>query len=67
MMNEVAKGNTELSKVQGGSRNPAKKRCPAEGSVTFSCRLPPAPGPHPQPFLLKQPRHPVLREDQATP
>lgn len=67
MMNEVAEGNTELSKVQGGSRNPAKKRCPAEGSVTFSCRLPPAPGLHPQPFLLKQPRHPVLREDEATP
>lgn len=46
-MNEVAEGSTELSKVQGVSRNPAKKRCSAEGSVTFSCRLPPAPGLHP--------------------
>ena len=59
MRNEVAGGSTELSKVQGGSGNPAKKRRPAEGSVTFSYRLPPAPGPHPQP------RHPVLREDEA--
>lgn len=59
MRNEVAEGSTELSEVQGGSRNPAKKRCPTEGSVTFSCRLPAAPGPHPQP------RHPVLREDEA--
>ena len=59
MMNEVAEDSTGLSKMQGGSVNPAKKRCPAEGSVTFSCRLPPAPGPHPQP------RHPVLREDEA--
>ena len=64
-MNEVAESSNELSKMQRRSGNPAEERCLAEGSVTCSCWLPSALGPHPRQLLLKQLRRPDLMEDEA--